>query len=191
MTNLALYAVTVVIWGSTWLAIKYQLGVVAPEVSVAWRFLLAAAALIGFCLATGRPMRFGRRAHAAMALQGLLLFSINYLLIYHATLTLTTGLIAVVFSTVVVLNIAGAALLFGTAIEARVAVAAALGLAGIALVFLPQFAAADLAGGGTRGLMLAAAGTVCAAAGMLASAHNQRRGLPVMQTNAWGWPMAG
>ncbi len=191
MTNLALYAVTVVIWGSTWLAIKYQLGVVAPEVSVAWRFLLAAAALIGFCLATGRPMRFGRRAHAAMALQGLLLFSINYLLIYHATLTVTTGLIAVVFSTVVVLNIAGAALLFGTAIEARVAVAAALGLVGIALVFLPEFAAADLAGGGMRGLMLAAAGTVCAAAGMLASAHNQRRGLPVMQTNAWGMAYGG
>ncbi len=191
MTNLALYAVTVVIWGSTWLAIKYQLGVVAPEVSVAWRFLLAAAALIGFCLATGRPMRFGRRAHAAMALQGLLLFSTNYLLIYHATLTVTTGLIAVVFSTVVVLNIAGAALLFGTAIEARVAMSAALGLVGIALVFLPELAAADLAGGGTRGLMLAAAGTACAAAGMLTSAHNQRRGLPVMQTNAWGMAYGG
>jgi len=191
MANLALYAATVVIWGSTWLAIKYQLGVVAPEVSVAWRFLLAAAALIGFCLATGRPMRFGGRAHAAMALQGLFLFSTNYLLIYYATETVTSGLNAVVFSTIVVMNIAGAAVLFGTAIEARVAAAAALGLVGIALVFRPEIAAADFAGGGLRGLMLAVAGTACAAAGMLISAHNQRRGLPVVQTNAWGMTYGG
>lgn len=186
MANLVLYTATVLIWGSTWLAIKYQLGVVAPEVSVAWRFLLAAVVLGGFCLATGRPMRYGWRAHGAMALQGVLLFSVNYLLIYYATATVTTGLNAVVFSTVVVINIAGAAVLFRTRIDARTAAAAVLGLAGIALVFRPEIAVAELAGGGLRGLAFAVAGTACAAAGMLTSAHNQRHGLPVLQTNAFG-----
>jgi drug/metabolite transporter (DMT)-like permease len=48
------------IWGSTWLAIKYQLGVVAPEVSVAYRFGLAPLLLGAWCVATGRSLRFPR-----------------------------------------------------------------------------------------------------------------------------------
>jgi drug/metabolite transporter (DMT)-like permease len=191
MTNLLLYAATVLIWGSTWLAIKYQLGVVAPEVSVAWRFLGAAALLVGFCLATRRPMRFGWRAHGRMALQGGLLFCLNYLLFYYATETVTTGLNAVVFSTVVVMNIAGAAVLFRSRIEPRVAAAAALGLAGIALVFRPEIAAVDLARGAARGLVLGLGATMSASLGMLASADNQRRGLPVVQTNAFGMAYGG
>jgi drug/metabolite transporter (DMT)-like permease len=191
MTNLLLYAATVLIWGSTWLAIKYQLGVVAPEVSVAWRFLIAAALLIGFCRATGRPMRYGWRAHALIALQGVLLFCVNYLLFYYATETVTSGLNAVVFSTVVIMNIAGTAVLFGTRVAPRVAAAAALGLVGIALVFRPEIAAADLAGGGVRGLLLGLAATLSASLGMLTSAYNQRRGLPVVQTNAFGMAYGG
>jgi drug/metabolite transporter (DMT)-like permease len=37
------------IWGSTWIAITYQLGSVAPEASVFYRFLLAAGILFAFC----------------------------------------------------------------------------------------------------------------------------------------------
>jgi hypothetical protein len=37
--NVLLYVVTILIWGSSWLVIKFQLGVVDPMVSVAYRFL--------------------------------------------------------------------------------------------------------------------------------------------------------
>ena len=58
MTNGFLYAVTVLIWGTTWFAIIFQLGVVAPEVSIVWRFLTASLTLIAWCLVTGRSLGF-------------------------------------------------------------------------------------------------------------------------------------
>ena len=47
-TDLVLYAATVFIFGSGWLPLKLQLGVVAPEVSGVWRFL--AASLVMFAI---------------------------------------------------------------------------------------------------------------------------------------------
>ena len=43
MTGLVLYLATVLIWGSTWIAITFQLGTVDATVSIAHRFMLAAA----------------------------------------------------------------------------------------------------------------------------------------------------
>ncbi len=185
--NLVLYAVTVFCWGTSWLAVKLHLGVVAPEVSLAYRFTIAAALTFAICLVLRKPMRFSLRHHGFMALQGLLLFSTNFYLIYLGTQYLTSGLVALVFSLVIVFNIFGAALLFRTPIEARVLLGAALGLAGLAVVFWPEIAGFDLSADGTRGLLLALAGTLCAACGMLTSAWNQsRRAMPVVQTNAYG-----
>ena len=41
MQNIILYLSTVLIWGSTWIALNFQKGPVAPEASVFYRFLLA------------------------------------------------------------------------------------------------------------------------------------------------------
>ena len=43
MNNAALYILTVFIWGSTWIGIKYQLGEVSPLVSIGHRFPQATA----------------------------------------------------------------------------------------------------------------------------------------------------
>lgn len=186
MTNLLLYAVTVAVWGSSWLAVKYQLGVVAPEASILYRFALASLILVVFCRAARRPLRFGARAHAFMALQGLLLFCINYVLIYLGTQYLTSGLVAVLFSTVVVMNILLGALLFGQPIRGRVMIGALIGLPGIALVFWPEIAGFAGARTGALGLALTLLGTLSASLGMLMSGRNQRHGLPVLQANTFG-----
>ena len=185
--NAVLYALTVLVWGTSWLPVKLHLGVVAPEVSVAYRFILAAALTFAICLVTRRPMRFSSRDQAFMALQGLFLFSTNYCLIYLASQYLTSGLVAVAFSMVIVFNIFGGAVLFRSAIEPRMLLGALCGIGGLALVFRPEIAAFDLNAEGARGLLLAIAGTVSASCGMLTSAWNQRmRALPVFQTNAYG-----
>ncbi len=58
MSTFQLFAACVAIWGSTWLAITFQLeGHVAPEASVFYRFLLAALLLFGYCLARRLPLR--------------------------------------------------------------------------------------------------------------------------------------
>ena len=80
MANLLFYTITVLIWGSTWLGIKFQLGNVEPALSVAYRFALAALILFVWCLARRLPMRFSRADHLYIAMQGAFLFAFNYLL---------------------------------------------------------------------------------------------------------------
>jgi len=181
-----LYIGTVLIWGSTWLAVKMQLGVVAPEVSIAYRFAMAAAILLVYCVARGRPMRFSLRDHAGMALLGMLLFSGNYIVFYMASGIMTTGLVAVVFSGIVVTNIIFGALLFGNPVRPRVALGALTGISGLAIIFWPEVSTFDLERNGTVGLLLCIIGTVLASLGNMVSVNNQRRGLPVLQANAYG-----
>ncbi|MDH3335593.1 MAG: DMT family transporter, partial [Rhodospirillaceae bacterium] len=70
MNTFVLYITTVMIWGSTWLAIKFQLGTVSPDVSVAYRFSIAAMVLIAWAVIRGKDMRYPLRDHLWIALQG-------------------------------------------------------------------------------------------------------------------------
>ena len=101
MNTAALYLTAVLIWGSTWLGIEYQLGVVPPEVSVFYRYLVAAVILFAWCIVRRIPMRFDLKAHSRFALLGLMLFSLNYLLTYQGQRYITSALMAIAFSTMV------------------------------------------------------------------------------------------
>ena len=186
MYNAFLYIITVLIWGSTWLAIKYQLGVVSPELSIAYRFGLAASILILFSLARRLPMRFDLKAHGFFALQGLFLFSLNYFLVYLAEGYLTSGLVAIIFSLIIVTNVIFGAIFLRTPVRTKVVVGALFGLAGLALVFWPELSSFSLSSQQMLGIGLAFVATVSASMGNVVSARNQRNDLPVIQTNAYG-----
>ena len=186
MSNLWLYVVTVLIWGSTWLAIDFQLGTVAPEVSIAYRYFIAAGLLFAWCALRRLPLRFEPRDHGTFALLGLLLFCLNYLAAYFAQLYITSALNAVVFSTMLWLNILGARLLFGVAFEPRVLLGAVLGLAGIVTLFWPQIGELTLSDATVVGASLSFGGAVIASLGNMASQRAQGRALPVVQSNAFG-----
>ena len=186
MTNALLYVTTVFAWGTSWIAVTFQLGVLEPVVSVAYRFWLAAAIMIALCLVTGRHLRFGPGQQRWIALQGVLLFGTNFSLVYTGVKTMTSGLAAVVFSTIVFMNIIASAVVFRSRIEPRVALGAVIGIAGIATIFWPELQGADVEGGALTGALYALAGTMSASAGMIVSARNQRAGLPVVRTNAVG-----
>jgi len=186
MQVLLLYAATVVIWGSTWIAITYQIGQVPESVSLVWRFLLASACLFAYALVRRKPLLLSPREHPWLALQGVGLFGLNYLLIYFATARVTSGLVAVVFSTIVFWNLINERLFFRTPFEPRVLLAALLGLTGIGLVFMPEISHLSLEGDAVQGLLLALAGTWLASLGNMAAVRNTRQGLPVVRVNAWG-----
>ncbi len=181
MNNLSLYLASVLIWGSTWLVITYQYGRVAPEVSVVYRFALAAALLMGWCLARRMRMRFSLAQHGWIALQGATMFGANYVLVYLAEQRIPSGLMAVIFSLLAVLNLLGAKILFRTRSSAAAVLGTVIGIGGVALVCLPR----SSFHGGT-GLAFALAATLISSFSNLLSQRNQRRGLPVMQTNAFG-----
>lgn len=184
--NLGLYGATVLFWGTTWIAMKHQVGPVAAELSVAYRFTIAAAVVFLWALAARQRLRFAPRDHALLAAMGLCMFSFNFYFFYQAAAWVTSGLLAVVFSMTVVLNIINGRLLLGRRATPRTLVAAALGVAGIVVLFWPEVSRFDLADDGSLGLLLALTGTLCFSLGNIASAGAQLRGLPVLSCNAWG-----
>jgi drug/metabolite transporter (DMT)-like permease len=185
MPTWSLYTITVIVWGFSWHAMLYQVGV-APELSIAYRFLMAAVIMVVFCLATRRRFAFRGRDYGLMALLGLFLFCTNYILFYYAASYLATGLLAVVFSMITVMNMANAAILFGQKIEGRVAIAAGFGLVGLALTFWSDIAGQALNHRVLIGLGLSLLGTLCASLGNMASIGLGRRGVGVVESNTVG-----
>ena len=186
MNSAVLYVTTVLIWGSTWLAIRLQLGSVAPELSIAYRMMLAAVMLLAYSLLRKLPLRFSLRDHGYFVLQALFLFSLNYLAIYLAEEYLSSGLVAITFSAIIFLNVAFGALFIRAPIRPSVLIGGGFGLFGLVLVFLPQLGGSNLSEGLVIGIGLALAGTVLASLGNIVSARNQQNRLPVVQSNAFG-----
>lgn len=186
MPNSLLYLITLLIWGSTWLAIKYQLGVVAPEWSVAYRFSLSALLLMIIALVRRSKLRFPLRAHAFIAAQGFFLFSLNYILIYYAEQHLSSGLVAIIFSLIVVTNTLFGAIFLKSRIRWQVLVGGVIGILGLGLVFWPELRTFSLTSDRALGLSLALGGTVSASLGNIISARNQKHDLPIIQTNMYG-----
>ena len=186
MYNALLYLITVLIWGSTWLAIKYQLGVVSPELSIAYRFGLAALILIVFSVVRRLQMRFDLKSHAFFALQGFFLFSLNYFLVYLAEGYLTSGLVAIIFSLIIITNVIFGAIFLDNPIRSKVVIGAIFGLAGLAFVFWPELSAFSISSQKVLGMGLAFIAMISASLGNVVSARNQRNELPVIQTNAYG-----
>ncbi len=186
MKNMLFYAMTILIWGSTWLAIKFQLGTIDPMVSVAYRFSLAAVILLCWCWLFRLKMRFSVKDHMGIALQGVFLFALNYLLFYWAELTLTSGLAAVIFSTILFMNMVNGAIFLGTPFDSKVIIGGVFGLSGIILVFKGEFSASHFGDQTFFAVMLCFAATFLASVGNIISAHNQKKNLPIIQTNAYG-----
>lgn len=186
MGNTLLYLIPVFIWGSTWLAIKFQLGSVPPELSVAYRFLLGALILFAYIKWRGLNLRFSRREHMFMALQGLMLFSLNYVMVYFSEMYVTSGLVAVLFSAVIILNVVFGAIFLGNAVQGRVVAGALVGVVGVALIFWPELQDLQVDSLRALGIALGLFAAVSASLGNIVSARNQRAQLPVIQTNAYG-----
>lgn len=186
MAKYGLYGVVVLIWGTTWFAIKFQLGVVAPEVSLVYRFGIAAVCLFLYARIVGSPLRLSWRDHHYIALQGLTLFSVNYWLTYIATQHLTSGLVAVLFTAIIFMNLMNARWIFGIRIEARVLAAAAAGMLGVALLFLPELRSTGANRAVLTGAMLALGATYLASLGNMVAMRNTGSGLPVVTVNAYG-----
>lgn len=186
MQNALLYVATVIIWGTTWIGIKFQLEV-HPLVSVCYRVALASLTLFIFCALTGRMKhRFTLREHGFIALMGLTIFSANYWLIYMGANHLTSGLVALCFSTVTVMNILNQAVLFKIPFNRKVVLGTALGLIGMGFVFYPEIESLNLADKTVIGVILCLIGSYFASMGNMVSLRNSRASMPIMLANAYG-----
>lgn len=175
------------IWSSTWIVIKGQLGIVPPLWSVTYRFLIAGAAMLAVARLSGASLPFGR-AHALAALLGLLQFVLNYNLVYAAELYITSGLAAMVFALLVIPNAGLARLCFGEKMSGRFVGGAAVAMAGVALLFVQEIRSSPT----PTGQVLAGLGLVLLAV-LAASAANVMQLASGMKAQAiapmLGWAM--
>ena len=183
--NIFLYLLTVLIWGTTWIAITFQLGVVPAPVSIAYRFWLAAAVLMAFLLITRKPWWPPRQAWPYLFAQGIALFCLNFVCFYYASQWVTSGLEAVIFSTAPLWNAINGRIFLGRPIRRQVMMGALLGLCGIVLLFAPQMAGHWNDSKVLFGLALTLAGTLCFSCGNLLSSRMQSLGLTPALTNTW------
>lgn len=188
MTNVLLYCATVLIWGSTWFAIDFQLGDTGPgvQVSLTYRFGLAAILLFSFCLLRSRPLRFSPGEHLYFLGLGCLLFGLNYIFSYSAQYYIVSALNAIVCSCMLWMNILNARLILKTRIEPRTWLGALFGIVGIIAVFWPSIQDLSLNDRVFTGVCFSFMGALLASLGNILSQVAQRRGLPVLQSNAWG-----
>ena len=190
MLNFLFYFAAILIWGSTWLAIKFQLTDVPPIMSVGYRFVLAAALLFLYGLIRRRSFRFSVVDHLFMAGQGLFLFAIGYCLTYFSSRYLTSGLVSVIFSLMLLVNILNLRLFMGQAVAWRAFCGGLMGLFGLCLVFWPDLRTFE-ANDSLTGLLLGLAGTYFCSLGNIIGARHARHHLPVTQTNAFGMAYGG
>ncbi|RRJ84387.1 DMT family transporter [Aestuariirhabdus litorea] len=180
--NATLYLSTVLIWGTTWIAIHWQLGEVPVLASVFYRFAIAGGLLLPLLLLSGRMQPTNGRDHAFMVLQGISLFSMNFVTMYSAAQTITSGLLAVIFSAASLFNALNSRLFWGERPAPVVYVASLLGIGGLCLMFWPELnhGSADL-----RGVLMAALGTYLFSLGNMISLRHSKRGLRPLTSNAY------
>ena len=179
-----LFAVCVLTWGTTWYAITFQVGLVAPEFGVALRFALAGGLVLAICALRGIGLAFAPRVHALLALQGGFMYGVAYVCVYHAEQHLVSGLVAVGYSASPLASGLGARLLFGTPLTRRFVCGGLLGLIGVALIFWPEFGRAAERAGTALGALFTTAAVLLSTIGSLTASRNRAFGLPF-------WPALG
>jgi len=186
MKNILLYITTVLIWGSTWFAIEFQLGQVAVEISLVYRFALAGLFILTISKIRGLPLKFTILQHGYIALLGLFNFSLNYFFLYLAQNYMSSAMASISFSMLLLVNIINNRLFFGKKIAAKTYLGAAFGLLGISVLFWPEISQHRQTGISFAGLGLVFVGVIFASLGNMVSVRNSNHHLPVFQSSGWG-----
>ncbi len=180
-----MYLATILIWGTTWFAIKFQIGEVDPLISVIYRFAFASSVLFIYCAACGLKLSFSRKEHLFMALQGIFLFAFNYWLVYLAEVNLTSGLLAVMYSTLMFMNVVNGYIFLKSPIRPLMILGSIIGVAGVVLIFWTEVSVFDFSDASLYSLSLGALSVFLASLGNIISARNQKHRIPLMQNNAF------
>ena len=186
LPNIILFLIPTFIWGSTWYVIKFQIGDTDPLFSVGYRFALAGVALLMYSKIAKLNLSFSLRKHFFIALQGACLFGINYWLVYMAEEHLTSGLVAVIFSGLIFMNVFLNSIILKAPVNRNVIIGGVIGIVGIALIFKDELTSFNLSDHNFVAFLMALGSVTLASMGNILSAYNQKQKIPVIQTNAFG-----
>ncbi|EQB13716.1 multidrug transporter [Sphingobium lactosutens DS20] len=180
------FALVTLIWSSTWIVIRDQLGSVPPSWSVCYRFLLAGIAMAIFARVRGVPLRIGGAGMLFAGLLGTAQFVLNFNFVYRAEQYLTSGVVAVVYAMLLIPNSLLAFLAFRQPVTRGFIVGSAIATAGIIMMLVHEYRAADVV---PDAILLGAAfsilGLLSASAANVMQGTEIARRLPMMAVLAW------
>ena len=183
--GLVAFAVTTLVWGSTWLAIKDQLGTVPSQWSVTWRFAIAAAGMFLLGVVRGESLRIGRGAVMLAAAVGFFQFFVNFQLVYQAEHYLTSGLVAVLFALLVVPNAILGWIFVGRRIGVHFLLGSLVAIGGIVLLLVHEYRASASGQSVLAGLGLTALAILSASTANVLQAGKTARQTSVVVLLAW------
>jgi drug/metabolite transporter (DMT)-like permease len=185
MNNYILFLITLFCWSPTWYLIKFQLGYVDPLVSVFYRFIIAAIIIFIYLVIKNKNLKFSINHHFWFLFFGTCLYSINYVFFYLSNTYLISAFPAIVFSTVVIMNILGETFYFKKKPSLKTLIGATIGMIGIIIIFNDEIFNFSLSEGTHIGLFLALIGTFCASTGNMVHQRNLNKNFPPIQTIAY------
>ena len=185
MNNFILFSITLFCWSPTWYVIKFQLGYVDPLASVFYRFLLASIIIFIYLFIKKKNLFFSLNNHMWFLFFGICLYSLNYVFFYLSNTYLISAFPAIVFSTVVMMNIIGEAFYFKKKPTLKTLIGATIGMIGIIIIFKDEIFNFSLSDDTHIGLFLALLGTLCASTGNMIHQRNLNNNFPLIQTIAY------
>lgn len=180
------FIIITLVWGSTWLVIHDQLGVVPASWSVTYRFATASVAMFVYAAVTRTPLRIGRDAWPLILMIGFAQFVINFNLVYRAEAFVTSGLVAVVFALLLVPNAILARIFLKQGLSRPFLWGSLVALCGIGLLFAHELKLDGADSGAVfRGIGLTLLAVLFASAANVAQATGRARDIPVATLVAW------
>ena len=185
-STIFLFIATLLCWGPTWYVIKFQLGIVDPMVSVFYRFFLASLILLGFCLVKGFKLKFLFKEHLYIAILGILLFNINYVIFYLSTQYLISGFVALCFSSILFMNVLNNIIFHRNLPNIATILGGSIGTLGLILIFYDEISNFTFSSTTSFGIFLGVIATYFASLGNLVSAFTSKIKLPVVPVTGYG-----
>ncbi len=181
------FVIVTLIWSTTWIVIRGQLGVVPPSWSVTYRFLVSGIVMLGWAKASGASLKLGREGQLFAILFGIAQFTFNFNFVYRAEAHITSGLVAVVFALLLVPNAILSRIFLRQRMTGRFIVGSVIAIAGLTLLFLQEARAHP--GGQAEtlwGVGLTLAGVMSASTANVMQASARARAMPMASLLGWG-----
>jgi drug/metabolite transporter (DMT)-like permease len=181
------FIIITLIWGSTWIVIKDQLGPVPGAWSVTYRYVIACAAMFAYAAVKRVPLRIGQEGHLLALSFGIPQFVLNFNFVYAAEQYITSGVVAVVFALLLVPNSALSWFFLKHPLTRRFLVGSAVAMAGVGLLFVNEIKTATASPAAVMvGIGLTLLGVLSASVSNVLQGTQKLRARPIVSMLAWG-----
>lgn len=181
------FLLVTLIWSSTWIVIRDQLGAVPPSWSVCYRFLLGAAGMALFAMIRRVSLRLPPAGIAFAGALGVAQFVLNFNFVYRAEHYLTSGVVATVYALLLIPNSVLAWIAFRQPVSRAFVLGSLVAIAGIMLLLLREYRAAPVSAEAVLvGIALSVAGLLSASTANVMQGMQIARRLPMAAVLTWG-----